>query len=316
MLLVRIAIGIAMVGVLPAQTPDRVRLVTAAVCLKSISVGAQSDPTVKVSGGMIRGRLTTGGGAVFKGIPYAQPPTGDLRWREPMPVRDWTGIRDATQFGAICPQNPSGGVPNAAEISSEDCLSLNVWTPEWPAQRWRSVLFWIPGGGNIGGASRQDGSHLARRGVVVVTINHRLGSFGFFSHPDLTRESPHRASGNQGLLDQVAALEWARANIARFGGDPNEITLVGNSSGGVDISALMTSPLTAGKFRRAIMQSGPPRMAIGDPLPRSEAERRGATHCRVECAAARIPRRSPLDSDVSNSQGATTTARCAPEPIG
>lgn len=128
-------------------------LVTAAFCLASISVGAQSDPTTKVSGGMIRGALTTGGGAVFKGIPYAQPPTGDRRWREPGPVKAWTGIRDATQFRPICAQNPSGAFPNAADISSEDCLHLNVWTPEWPVRTRRPVLFWIPGGANIGGGT-------------------------------------------------------------------------------------------------------------------------------------------------------------------
>ncbi len=258
-----------------------VRLVTAAVCFASISAGAQNDPTVKVSGGMIRGTLTGGGGAVFKAIPYAQPPTGDLRWREPMPVRAWTGTRDATQFGAICPQNPSATVPNAADISSEDCLFLNVWTPEWPVRRRRPVLFWIPGGGNINGGtseSRHDGSNLARRGIVVVTINYRLGSFGFFSHSALTQESPHKASGNQGLLDQVAALEWVHANIPRFGGDPNGITLAGVSAGAIDISALMTSPLAAGRFRRAIMQSGPSRNALGDPLRLPDAEERGATH--------------------------------------
>ena len=256
-------------------------LVTAVLCLACISGGMRSDPTAKVSGGMVRGALTTGGGAVFKGIPYAQPPTGDRRWREPMPVKAWTGIRDATQFGAICAQNPSGTFPNAADISSEDCLHLNVWTPEWPVRTRRPVLFWIPGGANIrGGTSspQQDGSHLARRGVVVVTINYRLGSFGFFSHPDLTRESPHKASGNQGLLDLVAALEWVHTNIARFGGDPNQITLAGVSAGGTNVSALMTSPLTTGKFRRAIMQSGPPRLSRRDPLQRSEAERQGVTH--------------------------------------
>jgi para-nitrobenzyl esterase len=198
------------------------------------AVRTQSHPTVQVSGGMIRGLLTDGGGAAFKGIPYAEPPVGDLRWREPTPARGWTGTRDATQFGAICPQHPSATIPNAAEIAKEDCLFLNVWIPAWPVTENRPVLLWIPGGGNINGGTteaRHDGSSLARRGIVVVTINYRLGSFGFFSHPALTAESQHRASGNQGLLDQVAALDWVRANISPFGGDPNAITIGGVSAG-------------------------------------------------------------------------------------
>jgi len=252
-----------------------------AVCVGLSFVHAQSGPTVEVNGGTIRGAWTANGGAVFKGVPYAQPPVGDLRWREPLPVRQWTGVRDATRFGAICPQQPSATVPSAAEISSEDCLFLNVWSPEWPITATRPVLLWIPGGGNINGGTseaRHDGEHLARRGVVVVTINYRLGSFGFFSHPALTRESPHKASGNQGLLDQVAALEWVRANIGRFGGDTNAITLAGVSAGAIDISALMTSPLTQNKFRRAIMQSGASRNPISGPLSLSDAEQRGASH--------------------------------------
>ena len=253
------------------------------------AVRAQSDPTVRVSGGVIRGLLTDGGGAAFKGIPYAEPPVGDLRWREPIPAHAWTGIRDATRFGAICPQNPSATIPNAVEIAKEDCLFLNVWIPTWPITGNRPVLLWIPGGGNINGGTseaRHDGSLLARRGVVVVTINYRLASFGFFSHPALTAESPHRTSGNQGLLDQVAALDWVRANISRFGGDPNAITVGGVSAGGVDTTALMTSPLTKGKFRAAIVQSGPARNVLGDPLPREEAERRGSTHTASWNAAA------------------------------
>jgi para-nitrobenzyl esterase len=238
---------------------------------------------------MIRGLLTDGGGAAFKGIPYAEPPVGDLRWREPTPARGWTGTRDATQFGAICPQHPSATIPNAVEIAKEDCLFLNVWVPAWPITANRPVLLWIPGGGNINGGTseaRHDGSLLARRGIVVVTINYRLGSFGFFSHPALTAESPHRTSGNQGLLDQVAALDWVRANISRFGGDPNAITIGGVSAGGVDTTALMASPLTKGKFRAAIMQSGPARNVLGDPLPREEAERRGSAHTASWNAAA------------------------------
>jgi para-nitrobenzyl esterase len=238
-------------------------------------------PTVSVTGGPVEGTLLAGGGAVFKGIPYAQPPVGDLRWRAPQPVSPWAEVRDATRFGAICPQNPSSTVPNAAEISSEDCLSLNVWAPEWPVARARPVLLWIPGGGNvIGGTSelRHDGARLARRGIVVVTINYRLGSLGFFAHPDLGREAARGASGNQALRDQLAAVEWVHANIARFGGDPDALTLGGVSAGAIDIAALMTSPLAAGRFKRAILQSGPSRGVFADPLPPPAAEQQSLRH--------------------------------------
>lgn len=247
---------------------------------------AQSEPVVDVTGGRIRGEQLTNGGSVFRGLPYAAPPTDDLRWREPMPVRPWAGIRDATVFGAICPQNLSPPLRNPQALMSElrvneDCLSLNIWTPEWPMRDARPVLVWLPGGGNIFGGSierRQDGQYLARRGIVVVTINYRLGSFGFFSHRALTAESPQKASGNQGLLDQIAALRWVRANIAAFGGNPAAVTLGGNSAGGVDTTVLMTSPLAEGLFARAIIQSGPARSVLGEPLTRAEAERRGVEH--------------------------------------
>jgi para-nitrobenzyl esterase len=252
------------------------------------AVGAQSGPSVRVDGGLIRGTLNDGGGAAFKGIAYAQPPVGELRWREPMPVRAWSGTRDATAFGAVCPQNPGAAIPNAVDLISEDCLFLNVWTSEWPVTSRRPVLVFIPGGGNINGAGsegRNDGSHLARRGIVVVTMNYRLGSFGFFSHAALTAESPNRASGNQGLLDQIAALRWVRANIDRFGGDSDAITIAGISAGAVDVTALMTSPLTKNLFRQAVMQSGPARNVLGQPLPRAEAEQQGAAHTRTWGAA-------------------------------
>ena len=245
------------------------------------NLAPQSAPVVEVTGGRIRGERLSAGGAVFKGVPYARPPTGNLRWREPMPVRAWTGTRDATTFGPICPQNPSATIPNSQDLINEDCLYLNVWAPEWPMLGARPVLLWLPGGGNINGGTselRHSGQLISQRGIVVVTANYRLGSFGFFSHPALSAESPRRTSGNQALLDQVAALEWVRANVARFGGDPNAITIAGVSAGGIDISALMTSPLTRGRFARAIVQSGPARNALGDPLTLAEAEQRGAAH--------------------------------------
>jgi para-nitrobenzyl esterase len=235
---------------------------TILITLVGGSAWADSGPVANVTGGQIRGVLLDKGGAVFKGIPYAQPPVGDLRWREPMPVKPWTGVRDATTFGPICPQAPRY-IPSAT-TSREDCLYLNVWTPEWPSRSRKAVMVWIPGGGNVyGGVAAgnsnndgNDGESLARHGVVVVSLNYRLGSFGFYSHPALTRESPHHASGNQGILDQIAALKWVRDNIATFGGDPHNVTIFGVSAGAIDSSLLMATPLAKGLFRRVIAESG------------------------------------------------------------
>src|SRR5262245_31627145 len=247
------------------------------VCVATVGSGAQSAPIVAVTGGQIRGAAIAGG-AVFKGIPFAAPPTGDRRWREPAAVQPWSGVRDATKFGAICPQQPSPIVGDAIKTSSEDCLFLNVWTAQWPAAgAARPVMVWIPGGGNFAGAASQptyDGEALAKRGVIVVSLNYRLGAFGFFSHPALTRESPHRASGNQGILDQIAALRWVQDNIARFGGDPKNVTIFGESAGSLDVSVLMTSPLSKGLFHRAIAESGPV-VLVGEPATLAEAEKRG-----------------------------------------
>jgi len=227
---------------------------------------ADSGPDVQVTGGTIRGSLASYGGAVFKGIPFAQPPTGELRWREPAPVKAWNGARDATAFGAPCMQ----GAPN----TSEDCLYLNIWTPEWPAKTRRAVMVWFHGGGNFAGAASDpifDGESLARHGVLLVAAQYRLGVFGFFAHPELTRESPHRVSGNYGLLDQIAALRWVRDNITKFGGDPGNVTIFGESAGSLDVNVLMASPLSSGLFRRVIGESGP----VVNPPPLAEAERKG-----------------------------------------
>lgn len=253
-------------------------IVSLAVLVAVTFVGAQSDPIATVSGGQVRGTLLNKGGAVFKGIPYAQPPVGDLRWREPSPVKPWTGVREAKTFGAVCAQR-SGQIPNAAEFSSEDCLFVNIWTPEWPSRSRKPVMVWVYGGGNrAGGTIREefDGESLARHGVLVVTLNYRVGSFGFFAHPELTRESLHRASGNQGLLDQIAALRWVRNNVTVFGGDPDNVTLFGESSGSLNVNVLMTSPLSKGLFRRVIGQSGTV-VRPEPPLTLAEAEQRGKT---------------------------------------
>ena len=232
------------------------RLSVPGVLLLAISAVAAPDPAVAVGGGQIRGSLLAQGGAAFKGIPFAQAPVGDLRWREPAPVKVWTGLREATAFGPPCAQN-SGGQMLAG--SQEDCLFLNVWAPEWPVKTRKPVMFWIHGGGNFGGSAANagfDGESLARHGVVLVTANYRLTLFGFFAHPELTRESPHHASGNYGLMDQLAALRWVRDNIARFGGDPANVTIFGQSAGAVDADVLMTSPLSKGLFHKVIAESG------------------------------------------------------------
>ncbi len=233
-------------------------------------------PVVTVTGGKVRGTALDNGGIVFFGIPYARPPVAALRWREPFPVEPWTGVRDMKAYGPPCAQNAYFD-PKAQGTSREDCLYLNVWTPGLPSRRLRkAVMVWIPGGGNFTDASneRTSGEKLIRHDVIVVSLNYRLGLFGFFSHPDLTRESPYHASGNQGILDQIAALRWVQANIASFGGDPSNVTIFGQSAGSLNVSALMTSPLSRGLFRRAIGQSGAVVLA-GEPLKLQDAETRG-----------------------------------------
>jgi para-nitrobenzyl esterase len=231
-------------------------LVVCFVLLAAAAFAAGPQPAATLTAGQIRGTGLEKGGAVFKGIPFAQPPAGGLRWRPPEPVKPWTGVREAATFGAPCAQNSGGQV---LANSSEDCLFLNVWTPEWPPKSRKPVMLWLHGGGNYGGSSSNpnfDGEKLARHGVVLVSTNYRLTLFGFLAHPGLTRESGHRSSGNYGLLDQIAALRWIRDNIAKLGGDPGNVTVFGQSAGAVDVSVLMTSPLAKGLFQRAIAESG------------------------------------------------------------
>jgi para-nitrobenzyl esterase len=223
-----------------------------------------ADPGVltDVTGGQIRGRLLLeGAGAVFRGIPFAQPPVGDLRWREPMPVVPWQGARDAGKPGAPAAQAPAGWNDEAAAHSSEDCLYLDVWSPMKSAKGPMPVMVWIHGGGNVAGAGGFDplfdGRLLIRHDVVLVVIEYRLGALGFLSLPGLTAESPHHSSGNYAILDQIAALRWVHDNAAQFGGDMRNVTAFGQSAGAVDIMALLASPLTRGLIQRAIVESGP-----------------------------------------------------------
>jgi para-nitrobenzyl esterase len=220
------------------------------------------SPVVTTTTGELRGQARPNGGAKFLGIPYGEPPVGDLRWREPVPAKSWSGVRNAISYGAPCAQ-PALGDWNKIDafFGREDCLYLNVVTPDWPAKQLLPVMFWIHGGANVGGSgggSLYNDGTLASHGVVTVTINYRLGVFGFFAHPELTRESPHHASGNYGLMDQILALHWVIDNIAKFGGDPHNITVFGQSAGSIDTGLLMTSPLAIGLFQKAIGESGAP----------------------------------------------------------
>ena len=238
---------------------------------------AGADPVVSVTGGKLSGHISANGRAEFLGIAYAQPPVGDLRWHEPVAPKPWDGVRDAKAFGSPCAQNVAGDWnKHDAEISKEDCLYLNVITPQWPPKKPLPVMFWIHGGANTGGtASAQlykDGT-LEDHGIILVTANYRLGVFGFLAHPELTRESAHHASGNYAILDQIAALEWVRDNIAKFGGDPHNITVFGQSAGAIDTGLLMTSPLSKNLFHKAIAESGT--VLLGPPLPLSVAEQGG-----------------------------------------
>ncbi len=198
---------------------------------------------------------------VYKGIPYAAPPVGPLRWRPPRPVPAWAGVRPSSAFGPNSLQGIVwGDIDPFAVGVSEDCLYLNVWTPAAPDDAATlSTMVWIHGGGFVAGSGaepRYDGSHLAARGIIVVTLNHRLNALGFLAHPELTAESEHHASGNYGLLDLVAALGWVRRNIAAFGGDPGKVTIAGESAGSGAASALMASPLARGLFAGVIGESG------------------------------------------------------------
>lgn len=242
-------------------------LVVTAIVLTGESGVATLPAPVRIDAGLVSGIAgSTANIRVFKGIPFAAPPVGALRWRPPQPVRSWAGVRSADQFGPRCMQ-PSGGAggrggaTSTATPMSEDCLYLNVWTEAASASERRPVIVWSHGGAlTIGTGSGVDGETLARKGAVVVTYNYRLGPFGFFSHPELTKESGRNASGNYGLMDLVAVLRWVQRNIAAFGGDPNRVTLAGQSGGGRLTRAVVASSQGKGLVHRAISQSAPVRI--------------------------------------------------------
>ncbi len=235
-------------------------------------------PFVQIDAGQLRG-VPEYGVIAFKGIPYAAPPVGDLRWKPPQPVQPWQGVRAATSFGNRPMQLPlfSDMVFRSPGIS-EDCLYLNVWAPRAATGKKLPVLVYFHGGGlaaGDGSEPRYDGAPLAQQGIVALTVNYRLGVFGFLAHPALTAESPDKASGNYGLMDQAAALDWVRRNIAAFGGDPQQVTIAGESAGSYSVSAQMVMPRSKGLFARAIGESGSVLGGRGAP-PLAEAEKQGA----------------------------------------
>ena len=235
---------------------------------------------IHTQAGVVEGMPSADGKVqVFEGIPFAAPPTGKLRWQAPQPVAAWEGVRKATTFGARCMQAPIFSDMIFRDPGpSEDCLYLNVWTPADSANANLPVMVWIYGGGFAAGASsepRQDGSKLAEKGVVVVSMNYRLGVFGFFAHPELTKESPRHASGNYGLLDQALALDWVHKNIAAFGGDPGRVTIFGESAGSISVCAQMASPLSKNLIKRAIGESGSLFMLNFPTMSLLQAERQG-----------------------------------------
>ncbi len=233
----------------------------------SVPASAALNQPVKTNSGMLQGIPAKDPSVTaFRGVPYAAPPIGNLRWRGPQAVASWTGVRRADRFGDVCMQNtlkPGSFYQvefyESPEPMSEDCLYLNVWTAAKSAGEKRPVMLWIHGGGFVEGSGSLpsfNGESLAAKGVVIVTINYRLGVFGFLAHPELSAESPFHTSGNYGMLDQLQALKWVKANIQSFGGDPDNVTIFGQSAGASSVLSLCASPLAKGYFRRAIVQSG------------------------------------------------------------
>lgn len=254
-------------------------LVAAACAAICFSTSSSAADRVDTKSGPVSGTTASDGLREYKGIPYAAPPVGRLRWQAPQPVSPWTEVKQTTAFGAQCMQRRQfADMVFRASGMSEDCLFLNIWTPAKSGRERLPVLVYFYGGGfsaGDGSEPRYDGAAMARRGIVTLTVNYRLGVFGFMAHPDLTRESPHHASGNYGLLDQAAALAWVRDNIAAFGGDPRRVTIAGESAGSISVSTLMASPLSRGLIAGAIGESGAAINPTFEPMPLAEAEKTG-----------------------------------------
>ncbi len=231
----------------------------AAVALLCVRPAAAQIGIVSVTGGRVEG-VTADGVTSFKGIPFAAPPVGNLRWRAPHPVRAWSGIKKADHFAPSCMQDPMWApILGSPPALSEDCLYLNVWTPARSARARLPIMVWVYGGGLTQGTTSApvyEGTHLAGKGVVVVSVAYRLGALGFLADPELSGESPYHVSGNYGVLDLIAALRWVRTNITKFGGDPSRVTIFGESAGGSLVAVLAASPLAKGLFQRVLSESG------------------------------------------------------------
>jgi para-nitrobenzyl esterase len=263
----------------PATRKSITRLMVAIAILMTTSIAAIAQERVKTVNGIVEGAIEKGSGIrSFKGIPFAEPPVGDLRWKPPQPVKNWKGVRMADRFGPKAFQRPVfSDMVFRSNGMSEDCLYLNVWTPAKSDREKLPVLVYFYGGGFIAGDGsepRYDGESMARKGIVAVTVNYRLNVFGFFAHPELTKESPQHASGNYGLLDQHAALLWVQKNISAFGGDPNRVTIAGESAGSISVSAQMVSPLSKNLIAGAIGESGSLTGTL-TPVPLADAEQNG-----------------------------------------
>jgi para-nitrobenzyl esterase len=255
------------------------RALVTAIFLAS-AVPAFAADRVKTANGTVEGITEPSGIRVYRGIPFAAPPVGELRWKAPQPVKDWKDVRSAAQFGPRCVQASLFSDMNfRSNGMSEDCLYLNVWTPARSGSERLPVLVYFFGGGFVAGDGsepRYDGQSMARKGIVSLTVNYRLGVFGFMAHPELTKESPHHASGNYALLDQNAALRWVQNNIAAFGGDPKKVTIAGESAGSIAVSAQMASPLSKDLIAGAIGESGAMITPTLPPVPLAQGEAEGA----------------------------------------
>ncbi len=251
----------------------------------ALPVTANAQTTVATQSGAVEG-VIEGNVIAYKGIPFAKPPVADLRWRAPQPIDPWNGVRAADRYGADCMQIPykADAAPLGAK-PSEDCLFVNVWTPTKSVKKKRAVMVWIYGGGFVNGGSSAPvyaGTHFAESDVVFVSFNYRLGRFGFFAHPALTQEAAGAPHGNYAILDQIAALKWVQDNIAAFGGDPDNVTIFGESAGGGSVHALATTPLAKGLFDKAIVLSGGGRDLMGPLVTASQAESVGSQFARTK----------------------------------